>query len=612
MNLIWGMSQTVILCAAALGYGGLFPDLAAGHTARERLVTRFALGLGVMIMATTAAGGLGIWGAWIHHGFFAGGLLLLAARPPRQIGPTRPLNGLGARSLLWAVPALALPLFYASFPPTFYDALLYHLGIPAFYLQAGGFVPWPENLFSALPQNAEMLNLLLLSGGSIHAPKLLSLASALALLLYLTDWGRAGKLRHPWLPALIFFSIPEVVFLAATEKNDLLLMLFLLPGVRLLAALRDDPDNWRAGAAGGIFLGLAGGVKWQGLLYGAAFVAAYFLTSPAPLGKRFRHVILIGFIVLLLITPWLIKNQATFGNPVHPYLSGFFADGGDAARQARQINEGVRRGQGFAPGTILSFCLRMFLSPYSLGLTHITGIMVLLLLPLLFFRGRVGGQAMPLTGCALGFLVMIATSRVPRYFLPLFMVLAIPLAAAWDRMEEKFPRYRRLALALLFSLAVIQAVQAVSLLERMTRGAQYAWGKISHTLPAGSRYLDIVPYYPAVKFINHTLPASARVAFLGEDRTFYIQRSFLACSAYDANPVLDDFLAAADASAWARKLQHRRITHILYTPRGLQRMRLSSDAQKISEFQQRRLEEVLARWPKLFDDGRYSLYRVDR
>jgi hypothetical protein len=611
VNLLWGGAQVALLCAAALGYGVLALPLApAGNTLVERLFIRFTLGMGVTIMATTAAGWLGLWGPLFHHALLAGGILLLAARPPLPGCPAPALWR--RRDLFWAVPVLALLFFYAAFPPTFYDALLYHLGVPGYYLQSGGFAPWPENVFSALPQNAEMLNLLLLSGGSIHGPKLLSLATALALLLYLVDWGRALKLRHYWLPALIFFSIPEVVFLAVTEKNDLLLMLFLLPGVRLLAGLKDNTGGWKECATSGVFLGLAGGVKWQGLLYGAAFTAAYFLTSRAPLVKRFLQIALIGFIVLLMISPWLIKNQVTFGNPVHPYLGALFTNGNGAADQARQISDGVRRGQGFTPSAIFSFFLHMFLSPYSLGLTHITGVIMLLLIPLLFLRGKDPEQVFLLVGCIGGFLLLLAVSRVPRYFLPVFMMLSLPLAAGWEKLEEKFPRYRRIAFVLLFSLVLIQAVQAVSLLERMTLGARYTWGKLRGELPAGTRYLAIIPYYRAVQFINTNLPEQSRIVFLGEERTFYIQRPFLASSSFDKNPVWDDFLASPDVAAWAGYLHHLGVTHILYSPQGLARMGRNSTTSGISLVQQQQLENTLAAWPKLFDDGRYAVYQVGR
>ena len=611
MSLLWGGAQVVLLGAAALGYGALlFPFLDTGKTTGERLVTRSILGLGIVIMATMAGGWLRLWGPWFHHGLLACGLLLLALRPPRVADPACP--GWRKRHLLWAVPALAALLFYAAFPPTFYDALLYHLGVPGYYLQAGGFAPWLENIFSALPQNAEMLNLLLLSGGSVHGPKFLSLAAALALLVYLADWARQSGLRHSWLAPLLFFSIPEVIFLVVTEKNDLLLMLFLLPAVRLLVRLKDNPRDWRSCVSAAIFLGLAGGVKWQGLFYGAAFVGAYFLFAHALPVRRLLHVLLIALIVLLLLSPWLLKNQATFANPVHPYLSGLFSDSGAAAGQARQISAGVRRGQGFTPGAILSFCRDMFLAPYSLGLTHITGIMILLLLPLLFFGNREPGRTLLLAGCALGFVLLLAASRVPRYFLPIFMVLSLPLAVGWEKMEEKLPRFRRLALLLLFALAAIQVVQAASLLERMTLGARYAWGKLRHELPANARYLDVIPYYPAIAFANRHLAPDARIGFLGEERSFYCQRSFLVSSAYDANPVLADFLASASPDAWAAKLRRRRITHVLYSSRGLRRLGRSADAQKISPRREQRLGEYLANWPALFDDGRYALFQVPR
>lgn len=611
MNMVWGAVQVTFLGAAALGYGGLAARyLCAGKSFVEQFCSRIILGLGMIIMSTMAAGWLRLWGPWFHHGILAGGIFLWVMRPLWADGSTRPL--FQRRDLFWAVPLLALLFFYAAFPPTFYDALLYHLGVPGYYLQAGGFAPWPANFFSALPQNAEMLNLLLLSGGSVQGPKFLSLAAAVALFLFLSDWGRADKLHHAWLPGLIFFSIPEVIFLAVTEKNDILLMLFLLPGVRLLAGLKDNPNGWKECVTSGVFLGLAGGVKWQGLFYGAAFVAAYFLMTRVPLRKRLLQIALISFIVILMIAPWLIKNQVTFGNPFHPYLTTLFPTADWSVEQTRQIGEGIRRGQGFDPGAILTFILRMFLSPYSLGLTHITGVILLLLVPLLFFRGKNPTHAFLLIGCACGFLLMFMAARVPRYFLPIFMVLALPLAMAWENFGQKFTRYRRTAFLLLFALVLLQAVQAVSLLERMTLGASYVWRIWRGKLPADTQYLAIIPYYPAIEFINTRLPEHVRIAFLGEDRTFYIKRPFLASSLFDQNQVLNDFLSSPDAATWAERLRRRGVTHILYTPHGLARMGKSSTTYQVSPAQGQRLANILNTWPKLFDDGRYFLYRVDR
>jgi hypothetical protein len=611
MTIVYGAVQVVLLVGAAIGYGGIAGrPICRGKSLIEQLFIRFTLGLGLIIFVTMTAGWLGLWGRWFHHGVLAIGVFLSAWRPPRTVRLNDPL--FQRRDWLWAAPVLLVFFFYSSLPPTFYDALLYHLGVPGYYLQLGRFAPWPENFFSAFPQNAEMLNLLLLSGGSVHGPKFLSLAAAIMLFLFLADWaGREGKAQHNWLPGLIFFSIPEVIFLAATEKNDILLMLFLLPGVRLLAGLKENPKGWTECIYSGVFLGLAVGVKWQGLLYGTAFVLAYFLKSRAPWRKRFWQIILIGCIVILMIFPWLLKNQVMFGNPFHPYLTTIFPTANWSGEQTRQIGEGIRRGQGLNPFALLTFCLQMFLFPYRFGLTHITGIIMLLLIPLLFFGSKKAIDNFLLTGCGIGLLLMLLAARVPRYFLPIFMVLALPMAAAWEKLEQRFPRYRRIAFLLLFSLVLIQAAQAVSLLERMTLGANYTWKKLRGELPEKAQYLNIIPYYPAIEFINKSLPVQARIAFLGEDRTFYMERQFLASSSFDRNPVLSDFLASRDAEDWGKRLHLRGITHLLYTPQGLARMQKISCTYRHSRIQQQSLETAFKAWQPLFTDGRYFLYRVD-
>jgi hypothetical protein len=611
MTIVFGAVQVVLLAVAAIGYGGILGrPLCTGKSFVEQLFFRFTLGLGLIIFATIATGWLGLWGRWFHHGILVIGIFLSVWRPLQTVRSNRPL--FHRRDWLWAAPVLIVLFFYSALPPTFYDSLLYHLGVPGYYLQVGGFAPWPENFFSAFPQNAEMLNLLLLSGGSVHGPKFLSLATAIMLFLFLAAWaGRENKAYHAWLPGLIFFSIPEVVFLSATEKNDMLLMLFLLAGIRLLAGLKENSKGWTECIYSGVFLGLAVGVKWQGLFYGAAFVLAYFLKSRVPLRKRFLQIILIGFIIILMILPWLAKNQIMFGNPFHPYLTTIFPTADWSVEQTKQIGEGIRRGQGLNPVTLLTFCLQMFLSPYRFGLTHITGIILLLLIPILFFRRKDAVDNFILTGCGLGLLLMLAVARVPRYFLPIFIVLSLPLAAAWEKLEQRFPRYRRIAILLLFSLVLIQAAQAISLLERMTFGAKYTWRKLHGKLPDKAQYLNIIPYYPAIEFINKSLPNQARIAFLGEDRTFYIKRSFFASSSFDRNPVLSDFLASRNSAEWGERLRLRGITHLLYTPQGLARMQEMSFTYRFSGMQQQRLEAILKARKPLFTDGRYFIYQVD-
>lgn len=610
MTLCWGLVQVLLLVLAALGLGHLL-------TGRARLLSsalgeqslRFVLGLGGVILLTIAAGWLELWGRWFHHALLLGGSLLWLARAKESpLRGTRP----SPRATVTAAVILAIPLFYAAFPPTFYDALLYHLGLPGLYLQAGRFVHWPECFFSALPQNGEMLNLLLLSGGSVHGPKFLSLAAGLAVFLFLSDWARSeGNLSRSWLPGLIFFSIPEVAFLAVTEKNDLPMMLFLLPGVRLLALMEREPFRWRTPVVTGLLFGLGVGVKWQGAIVCAGFMLATLLTSRQPWRVRLRQLAICGAIVVLAISPWLAKNLAAFGNPFHPYLGSLFPEPGWSADQASQLDEGLRRGQGFGPLQILGFLYHLFLSPYRLGLTHLMGVLVLLLLPLLFLsRRRFPSSPLLLTGTGIGAVLMLLGARVPRYFLPLFLVLSLPLASACENLLRRFPTYRRIALALLFTLAGIQGIQAISLLERMTRGGRYVLGKVSGSLPAGVEYLDTIPYYPAVRFINRHLPPTAKIAILGEERTFYLERPFVAASSFDRNPLLEDLRATRTAREWPFLLKKRGATHLLYSPSGLTRMAKHHPLYRLSGEEADRLSRALRGLTLLYRDERCLLYEL--
>jgi hypothetical protein len=145
----------------------------------------------------------------------------------------------------------------------------------------------------------------------------------------------------------------------------------------------------------------------------------------------------------------------------------------------------------------------------------------------------------------------------------------------------------------------------------MTLGASYTWRNFRGELPDKVQYLDIIPYYPAIEFINKSLPAQTCIAFLGEDRTFYIKRQFLASSAFDRNPVLSDFLISRNAADWGERLRSRGITHLLFTLQGLTRMQEMSFTYRFSKMQQQRLETILKARQPLFNDGRYFLYQVN-
>jgi hypothetical protein len=71
------------------------------------------------------------------------------------------------------------------------------------------------------------------------------------------------------------------------------------------------------------------------------------------------------------------------------------------------------------------------------------------------------------------------------------------------------------------------------------------------------------PYYSAMEYINQSLPANAKVLFLGEPRTYYCERDSVSATVFDHNP----FWIAARESHSVEDLFERvkkmGVTHIL-------------------------------------------------
>jgi hypothetical protein len=301
-----------------------------------------------------------------------------------------------------------------------------------------------------------------------------------------------------------------------------------------------------------------------------------------------------------------------FGNPVYPYLASVFpGEGHWSPEQAQNLDQGLKRGQGSKPWAVISFFWQMFLVPYRFGLTHNSGIMLLLLLPLLFAARRHARFPFLGLGSVLAVFAMLAGARVPRSFLPVFPAVALLLAAGWETVAARLMRWRGVMLGLLLALFLLQFSQGVMLLEKMTLAARFAAGRLTGSIPKDSPYLAIVPYFRAAEFINASLAPKAKIALLGEERTFYIKENVLAASSLDSHPLLLDLAASESLREWRQRMQRRGITHLLFSARGLERFALNSPTYRLRPWEKSKLESFTRELRAVYQDPRYTLYALD-
>jgi len=127
-----------------------------------------------------------------------------------------------------------IPFVFASLPSSFYDSLVYHLGIPNLYLQHGGFIPTPQFLFANTSIYYEISLIPAVFSGDM-VPRffhfMIGIIFILAAVYFAVEFF---ELKKRWLVLLLLVSMPMSVFLLSTEKNDLIGAFFLFLGCRTL------------------------------------------------------------------------------------------------------------------------------------------------------------------------------------------------------------------------------------------------------------------------------------------------------------------------------------------------------------------------------------------
>jgi len=229
---------------------------------------------------------------------------------------------LGILSLL----ILCATLLVALAPPLKFDSLVYHLALPAAYIQAGRVEYLPWNVFWGMPQLAEILYTwsMLLAGGvsALSAGACLGwMAGVVALVGML---GLASR-RLGSLAAWVAVASLLAGATAATELGWGYVEWFtVLYGVAFLTALEHWQESRRLIWL--LWCGVTGGMAFSSKYSAAALLLAGFALvawrSLREAGWR-RGVFNSGIMLLgaaAAASPWLMKNILATGNPLYPFL----------------------------------------------------------------------------------------------------------------------------------------------------------------------------------------------------------------------------------------------------------------------------------------------------
>lgn len=577
--------------------GPLFAD------AHERLQVALAVGVTAVSCLFGVAGQFGIYRPPV---VVALTLALAVSSPQAWAGMWRGLrlvpgrfarsrvisSGTDAAYAVCAAIAVACAGVAALAPEVEYDALWYHVWLPARALAAGGPVDIVEEYVSLYPLGWELLNGAALTLGGPVAAKLLHFVCLplLAGAAWLVARDLGPRISRPILAALVVCT-PTVLWEASTAYVDLALSwLVTVVAVSLLRYRKTSDRRWLVVA--GIVMGGAMSVKHLALIVLAIAVLAVALSGarhaegePAPRARvvpDLTGAIVFGVVATAIALPWYARAWVASGNPVFPELYGLLGGGPPerwTALSAESL-EGFMQRFGMGRGPLAILLLPWNATVHAARFGGSFGPLFLVLLPFaLLAAWRRPAMALA-TGCLLyvGVWASPFSSFQLRFLLPLVPFMAIAASAAVTELT------RRAAAAGVAVHAIVVVLLLLNLpfftvWHEPDRQGWYGWlTHVPRGLPIGvvagaeseRAYLARrVPTYRAWQFIDsHAAPGSRVLTFSGGDH-YYSRTPRLWSEATVALPVTWDAEAVPHAELRARAAALG-ITHVLVERRALE------------------------------------------
>lgn len=536
--------------------------LGAAEDAAVPLLGELVLGMGALSLLPLGLGAVGALRPWpLGLAFVA--LTWIVRRDlsglPARIGTAA--GRLAGGEIGWRrTAALALGaaatigLCWRAFaPPTDWDTLMYHVELPRRFLAAGRVFLPADNMHVAFVGVAHLLYVPLLAFGSVEAPAILSASLTVLLAVAVIAGGDeligrgAGSLS-----GLFLWATPSLLAVGATARTDVTLA-FCLIVAHLLVCRAARAGSSRQLRLAGLLLGIAVGVKFLALLYGAALVPV-IVWAERRAGRRgpdlLRETAIVGLWALAGAAPWLLKNQLLLGAPLYPYLAHRLLPPWLQGLYGRPTVPGSVPGATFhllreVRGALnpLDVFLRPSRVTIEAGASALTVSPVLLLFPLgLLSRRR--GAVVALVLPAVLYLALLVGPHPRsnlRYLIPVVPGLTMAAAAGVDRLAGRLgAAARRIVVVAVAALALVTSSRLLVDWVGQWPIGSYLSGRIDR-----SAYLESVPepgvpqYYAMTRLLSDSLPAGSRTLLLMEARGLYFQTPVLQDDLLSNWPLLD-------------------------------------------------------------------------
>ncbi|MCG2725935.1 MAG: glycosyltransferase family 39 protein [Elusimicrobia bacterium] len=457
--------------------------------------------------------------------------------------------------------AVIFNLIGALSPEVFYDALVYHLAVPNYYIISGGMIDMPYNIYSNLP----MLHGMLYAAGLLvkdeFIPKFINyFAGVLTVLTIIAISARYFSRRIGIWAALIFYTITQVMTASWSVGTETLLTFF---GILSLYAIINSKENKHWFFVSAFFSGCAMAVKYTGLLVSAGVMAVYFRMEKKINLSLIKKIIVFVIIGSAIVSPWLIKNYIYRSNPVYPFMTNVF-------KVENKDIPGKIKGFMGETSQMSKFNFKQWLiHPWDITMGKIGNSsyftpLFLFLLPVAFLLGAKKRNIVVsyfMLYFFAGWILWSFTSTMVRFLMPVYPAAAIIISCHIN--AYNYSRLKSL-LRLFTILSVLSSCFWASLIFYIQGRWKVILGQISkEDFLSSTRSQYPYTHYPALQFINKELTEDSKTLIIGDGRSFYIKKKFEISSVFDLSPIVEYAKHSQNGKEMYERMRKDDISHLL-------------------------------------------------
>jgi hypothetical protein len=476
------------------------------------------------------------------------------------------------RAYLWGVPFVLLG-FWSSFTPvTFYDSLVYYLGLPYQYLANGRVSVLPFELYSAFPPLNQVLNLLFIGmhvDGGINAFSIILYLQVIAILVGLlrlvsTDEfsrsrgnGRDQSGYESWefekneLLVNPMLMLPAAWILIHILTAEMLVGLFFCSGVALLMK-EFDALTLRKLWVVALFLGFSALTKSNVLLYLPFLFILWFVHSRWNFSKeKLQSMGLLFAMILLILAPFFIRNYIKLGDPLYPALSGFLELKNWGRQQSLALQQDIAATENRGILDIFLTPIRLTFAPSNYGSAAPIGLVALISIivyPFASKRKEINQILLFVFFCYLAWLFVF---RDFRQFFAVFLLSGLMTYSSFRQVSRKSQRllYLCLGLCLVTSLHLLYPIYG------------FYFPLISPAITRMQYLEKHTDYFTAAELVNK-LDTKSKILTLGQTRSAYFTKAMVVPTAFDQNPLFVYLAESRDAEELLMKLQTEKIGYL--------------------------------------------------